>query len=36
MEIKYYQYSGSLTTPPYNEIVNWFIVKTPATLSKVA
>ncbi|MBW7897422.1 Carbonic anhydrase precursor [Candidatus Brocadiaceae bacterium B188] len=33
--IKYYHYSGSLTTPPCSEIVNWFILKTPITISKV-
>ncbi|GJQ22764.1 MAG: hypothetical protein HBSAPP01_05540 [Candidatus Brocadia sapporoensis] len=33
--INYYHYSGSLTTPPYSEIVNWFILKTPITISKV-
>ncbi|MCF6155647.1 MAG: carbonic anhydrase family protein [Candidatus Brocadia sp.] len=30
----YYNYTGSLTTPPCNEIVNWFILKTPIEVSK--
>lgn len=30
----YYNYSGSLTTPPYSEVVNWYILKTPIEVSK--
>ena len=29
----YYTYAGSLTTPPCSESVQWFILKTPVTLS---
>lgn len=30
----YYNYNGSLTTPPCSENVNWFILKTPIQASK--
>jgi len=30
----YYNYKGSLTTPPCSEVVNWFVLKTPVTASK--
>ncbi|OHB70860.1 MAG: hypothetical protein A2W17_06570 [Planctomycetes bacterium RBG_16_41_13] len=32
--IGYYNYTGSLTTPPCSEIVNWFILKSPIDVSK--
>ena len=32
--MNYYTYSGSLTTPPCSEIVNWFVLKTPIEVSK--
>ena len=28
-----YRYSGSLTTSPYSEVVNWFVMTTPIKLS---
>lgn len=31
---EYYHYVGSLTTPPCNENVNWYLLKTPITASK--
>ena len=31
---RYYQFLGSLTTPPCTEGVNWIILKTPITLSE--
>lgn len=30
----YYNYAGSLTTPPCSEIVNWHVLKTPIEVSK--
>lgn len=30
----YYRYSGSLTTPPCSEGVNWLVLKTPVEMSK--
>ncbi|MEP9410439.1 MAG: carbonic anhydrase family protein [Candidatus Brocadia sp.] len=30
----YYNYTGSLTTPPCSEIVNWYILKTPIEVSR--
>jgi len=30
---KYYQYIGSLTTPPCSQGVNWFVMKTPLEIS---
>ncbi|MEM9246878.1 MAG: carbonic anhydrase family protein, partial [Cyanobacteria bacterium P01_F01_bin.153] len=29
----FFRYSGSLTTPPYSESVEWIIFRTPLTLS---
>lgn len=33
-DFSYYTYLGSLTTPPYSEIINWFVLKTPIEVSK--
>ena len=33
-DLSYYTYSGSLTTTPCNEIVNWIVLKTPVEVSK--
>lgn len=30
----YYNYKGSLTTPPCSEVVNWYVLSTPITASK--
>jgi carbonic anhydrase len=30
----YYNYKGSLTTPPCSEVVNWYVLKAPLTASK--
>lgn len=32
-DLSYFNYSGSLTTPPCSEGVNWILLKTPITLS---
>lgn len=31
---KYYHYMGSLTTPPCNEVVNWYVLESPIEASK--
>ena len=31
---KYYHYMGSLTTPPCNEVVNWYVLENPIEASK--
>jgi carbonic anhydrase len=33
-DFSYYTYLGSPTTPPYSEIVNWFVLKTPIEISE--
>ncbi len=33
-ETGYYNYKGSLTTPPCSEVVNWYVMKKPVTASK--
>jgi len=30
----YFNYDGSLTTPPCSEVVNWYVLQTPVTASK--
>jgi carbonic anhydrase len=30
----YYNFPGSLTTPPCSEEANWFVLKTPVEMSK--
>lgn len=32
--MSYYHYSGSLTTPPCSEVVNWYVLKNPLSASK--
>ncbi len=32
--LTYYHYNGSLTTPPLSENVEWYVLRTPITLSK--
>lgn len=33
-DLSYYYYSGSLTTPPCSEVVNWYVLKSPLKASK--
>ena len=33
-DLGYYRFNGSLTTPPCSEGVSWFVLKTPATVSR--
>ncbi|NNE98774.1 MAG: hypothetical protein HKN25_07110 [Pyrinomonadaceae bacterium] len=33
-ETSYYNYQGSLTTPPCSEVVSWYVMKRPVTASK--
>lgn len=34
-EHRYYNFTGSLTTPPCSEGVNWFVMETPVDISRV-
>ena len=33
-DLSYYTYAGSLTAPPCDESVTWFILKTPVEISQ--